>query len=219
MIIIFGDSIVQGAFDSECGGWVSRLAAHHNKLSLNGGAKTQVANLGISGDDICGIIKRFANELEVRLHDDRESLVVIAVGINDSKVHIETGKSQTPIVDFKETLKEIIKKAKQYPNLQIVCMGLLSINQSQLDPLPWGPEVAYRESEVKRFNSAIEETAKEEEIPFIPLHDVFGERYKDLLPDGLHPNAEGHKLIFERVKEYLEKLNLIPKPYPLPPIP
>ena len=41
----------------------------------------------------------------------------------------------------------------------------------------------------------------------MPFIDFFGEWtkivYKPLLDDGLHPNTEGHKKIFERVKAFL----------------
>ena len=33
--------------------------------------------------------------------------------------------------------------------------------------------------------------------------------YQELLEDGIHPNSKGHQLIFEIVKDFLIKNNLI----------
>ncbi len=43
----------------------------------------------------------------------------------------------------------------------------------------------------------------------IDVSGVFGDESGKYLPDGIHPNSEGHKLIFEKVKQSLESKNLI----------
>jgi lysophospholipase L1-like esterase len=53
------------------------------------------------------------------------------------------------------------------------------------------------------------EVAKEQKIPFIPIFDNFMKAVEsgaDLLPDGLHPNNDGHELIFQLVRPELDKL-------------
>ena len=57
----------------------------------------------------------------------------------------------------------------------------------------------------------IKNTCKENNLLFIDTFTSFaGKDYQKLLtPDGIHPNSEGHKFIFEIVKNELEKNNLI----------
>ncbi|MBI4253127.1 hypothetical protein HY623_03065 [Candidatus Uhrbacteria bacterium] len=46
---------------------------------------------------------------------------------------------------------------------------------------------------------------EEKNIPYISLDGVLT---LDDLPDGLHPNAEGHRKMFEKIKSEIEKTGL-----------
>ena len=39
--------------------------------------------------------------------------------------------------------------------------------------------------------------------------NAFPEDYKDMFPDGVHPNDEGHEIIFEAVKEYFYQKDIL----------
>ena len=56
------------------------------------------------------------------------------------------------------------------------------------------------------YDKMLQEIASREKLLFIPQHDVLGPEHQ---LDGDHPNAEGHRLLFERVKEHLEKAGII----------
>ncbi len=47
----------------------------------------------------------------------------------------------------------------------------------------------------RAVNEAIRAVAKEEKVSCVDLYKAFGDGEKYLIPDGLHPNAEGAKLI------------------------
>ena len=63
----------------------------------------------------------------------------------------------------------------------------------------------YRNEYVKEYDAEIKKMCKENHIPFIDLFGAFSKtNYKALLDrDGLHPNSQGHKKIFEIVKAHL----------------
>lgn len=125
------------------------------------------------------------------------------MGVNDSKVHVETKENKTPLPEYKKALEEMIQEATEYPNIRVFCVGLLPVDDSLLDPIPWNQEYAYRNSEVEKYSEVIQDIAQQEGATFIPMQDIFGKNHQGFLIDGIHPNAEGHKLMFERVKKYL----------------
>lgn len=56
---------------------------------------------------------------------------------------------------------------------------------------------------------SLKELAPENSCVYIQTEDLFFNREEELLTDGLHPNATGHQLIFERLKSSLEKEGII----------
>ncbi|MCW8966211.1 MAG: hypothetical protein OQK82_05950 [Candidatus Pacearchaeota archaeon] len=53
------------------------------------------------------------------------------------------------------------------------------------------------------YENILKEICKKENIQFIPLFDLLK---KEDLSDGMHPNTEGHKKIYEKVKQELNKI-------------
>jgi lysophospholipase L1-like esterase len=43
-------------------------------------------------------------------------------------------------------------------------------------------------------------------LPYINIFNLFTGQGNKFLLDGLHPNTQGHKLIYEKVKPELDKL-------------
>lgn len=213
-ILVFGNSITQGFHDTEKAGWVNRLAAYcmQQSLDTDWGVYNVIFNLGISGEDIVGIEARLASEIENRIGRKNEIpqsiFVLSAVGVNDTQVDVETGEHRTEPEVYKEKLESMIDYAEKNC-AGIALVGLAPIDDTDLDPIPWHPTHAYRSEEVAKYNEIIEFVAKARSIPFISLQNVFGDRVKELTVDGIHPDTEGHQLIFERVKEALEKEGII----------
>ncbi len=210
-ILVFGDSITWGAWD-EAGGWVDRLKQYLNKKTIDseGEYYCMLYNLGVSGDSTNEILDRFERELSKRFLQDQELIIIFDVGINDS-VYLSAEKEfRTPKEKFKENLKELIKLFRKYTD-KIVFVGLSPAADDILDPIPWHPTGTYKTEYIKEFDEMIKNTCKENNLLFIDTFTPFAEKdYQKLLtPDGIHPNSEGHKFIFEIVKNELEKNNLI----------
>jgi len=208
-LIIFGDSIAQGAFDGEHGGWPNQLAAHqYKKVEENGRKEVAVVfNLGISGDTSEGLRRRFKVELGLRLESPRETTVLIAIGTNDALVRVKDGSHQIEVEQYVKNVRECIDGAKE-KGCAVVCVGLTAVDESKTDPLPWDSEWAGRNSEIEIYDNALKTLCEEVGILFIPAFDLFVHN-PELLTDGDHPGTEGHRRIFERVKEYLAPTSLL----------
>ncbi|PJE75906.1 hypothetical protein COV04_03045 [Candidatus Uhrbacteria bacterium CG10_big_fil_rev_8_21_14_0_10_48_11] len=70
---------------------------------------------------------------------------------------------------------------------------------------PWrNKDVYFYNERPKNYSAIFHEVAKEAEAEFIDTYATV-EKVKDwnvYTDDGLHPNSEGHKLIFEALKEH-----------------
>jgi lysophospholipase L1-like esterase len=206
-ILVFGDSITQGYFDIEKGGWCNRLSLHAMQLSVESDWKKDfsIFNLGISGDSLSRLSERFEVEFG-RRNKNEECLTIFAYGINDSMSDDE-GICITDEKEFQDTYSTYIKKAKERG--MVVLVGLAPTDESVLAPIPWHPTHSYLDVNRIKYTSIIESLASEWGCVFVSLENVFDKKTANYTLDGVHPNSEGHKLIFERVKSVLEDKNLL----------
>lgn len=205
-ILIFGDSIVWGAWDTE-GGWVARLRKTFSEQAIASGFENyhSVYNLGISGNTTRDILNRFEEEAKSRF-EDGEKCIVFAVGVNDSQFDIETKESLVPTEEFKQNLLRLIGEAEKITP-RILFIGLLPVEDEKLNPMPWEPTHGYATDYVRRYEQIIKEVAEGQGVQFIPLLDEFLEKdFKGLLIDGIHPTNEGHSVIAQIVQRELKNL-------------
>ena len=196
-ICVFGDSVAFGASDEISGGWVNRLKV----FCLNHMEDTTIYNLGICGDTTEDVLKRIDIEAEAR----EPQIIIFAIGINDSS-HITT--KEHPYVDenlFLENLSILFTKASKFTK-SVIFIGLTPLDQSRTMPIPWDTTRYYDENNVKKYNTLLISFCDKHKLPFINVRDTLS--IKDL-SDGLHPNSKGHEKIFEKVKEFLLKHNLL----------
>lgn len=74
--------------------------------------------------------------------------------------------------------------------------------------MPWKPTHGYSNENVQKYDAVLKQTAQENNSTYIELYEKFmnSDNYKKLLSDGLHPNTEGHELVYNLI---LSKLNLL----------
>ncbi len=193
-ISIFGDSITWGAWDLKNGGWVSQLRRY---FETNENYEVDVYNLGVSGDTTNDLLIRFNTECLAR--NRHPQTIIFAIGINDSQYINATDNPRTPIEKFQNNLVELINQAKNFSS-QIIFIGLTKIDEAKTMPVPWSPEKFYSNNSVAKYNSVIKKISREYNLPFIDLLDLLE---MNELEDGLHPNSDGHKKMFLKVKEFL----------------
>ncbi|MBI4253126.1 hypothetical protein HY623_03060 [Candidatus Uhrbacteria bacterium] len=129
-ICIFGDSITWGANDFEYGGWAARFRNYLYEKD-----KSDVYNLGISGEITTDTIKRIDCEAEAREAD----VIIFVLGINDSAYLKSKGERWTPLEAFKQNLVLLYEKARSLTE-KIFFVGLAPIDETLLQPAPWAPD-------------------------------------------------------------------------------
>jgi len=63
-------------------------------------------------------------------------------------------------------------------------------------------EKGYKNEQIEKYNEVIKEVASERNLTFVDILGVLTK--EDLSIDGLHPNANGHKKIFQKVLRTVE---------------
>lgn len=193
-ICIFGASTTWGAWDKEKGGWVNRLRLFFDENY----DELWVYNLGISGDNSSGLLKRFEGECKAR----NPTIVLISIGENDSA---KGSYVYVPLTEFKDNLTKTIKIAKKFTN-QIVLLGTKRVDEAKTCPVPWDKTVSYTNKSYEEYDEAIKKIAEKEKVNYLKMSDLLN---KEDLEDGLHPNSKGHQKLFLRVKDFILEKKLI----------
>lgn len=141
----------------------------------------EVVNAGVSGDTSAGGVSR----LEWSLDGDVRVLVV-ELGAND-------GLRGVPVSAMKQNLSQIITRAKQR-GIVVLLTGM--------EALP-----NYGLQYTTAFRQAFRDLAREHDVPFVPffLEGVAGVPHLNQ-GDGIHPNAEGARIIERTIWASLEPL-------------
>jgi acyl-CoA thioesterase I len=177
IIVAFGDSLTAGY------GLAPEEKYPHllqKKLDTKG-YHYRVVNAGVSGDTSAGGLKRFESSLQGDVR-----VVILQLGANDIYRNLSMG-------EMKNNLSEIIKRAKAR-RAKVLLAGVEA--PAQLD-----------DSLRKEIHDLFYSLARSHEVIFLPsiLDRVAG---IDSLnqADGIHPNAEGTKIVAERVYDHLRPL-------------
>jgi acyl-CoA thioesterase I len=206
-ILIFGDSIVWGAWDKE-GGWAQRLRKFIDQKNISEpNYDCTLYNLGVCGDTTEDLLERFENETKARISEE-ERIIIFGVGTNDSQFVYSNEDLKIPIDKFGDNVKKLVDLSKKFSS-KIVFLGLCPIEQSKVDPIPWAEEKkGYRKELVEQFNNKIKHVCNEKGVYFIELYEKLIKESK-ILEDGVHPDSLGHKKIFLIVKNFLIKNKII----------
>ena len=208
-VLVFGDSITQGFWDIE-GGWVARLRKHYDKRqleNLENRDEPTIFNLGISGDVVKGLLMRVENEVEARRWQwpDEQFTLIFAIGINDSAFRDNEDRSN--LDTYQRELRALLEKAKKHSN-RIMFVGLTPCVEDLVNSR-LGKNKKLTNSRILEFDKILRDFCQQHKIAYVPIFEEFKSRLdagEDLLPDGLHPNGQGHELIFQIVRPNLDKL-------------
>ncbi len=195
-ILVFGDSIAWGAFDSKYGGWVSRLKSYflkeYNKTEVG------VYNLAVSSNDTRGVLKFLENDINKITKIEKEDLILLfSIGSNDLMYFKNRENINIDLLEFERNLKEIIEISKKYSKI-IIFTGLLKVNDKLTQP--WHRDEYWENRDIKIYDEVIRKICEQEKVIFLEFLDLIKEND---LEDGLHPDAIGHEKIFYRVRDYL----------------
>jgi lysophospholipase L1-like esterase len=173
---IWGDSITYGAGDTEALGWVGRLRKAHQSDD-----EVSVYNRGICGDTSEDLLKRF----DVEYESIQPTVVIFAIGINDSKYPVGQVENLVPLDKFEENIKTLIGKAKIHSS-KIYIMGC-----TRVDETPRHSGTRFSNEQIQKYNDFLKNLSKLEQLEFIDVFEVISPATD--LSDGLHPNAQGYE--------------------------
>ncbi|MFE5516277.1 GDSL-type esterase/lipase family protein [Streptomyces virginiae] len=205
-IVVVGDSIAYGRCDPR-GGWAGHLAAAH---IAGNEAERRLFNLAVPGSTLADVGEQTPALLAAR----RPDTLLVAAGINDSAVpaagttaqadaDLPAGSSSASDSDSEETA-DFARLAGSLDTLAATALGhnarLVVAGPSWLD------EDRTRDYEGLRFTRAralalrafFRAWCEANHIDFLDLWEPLRER-TELLVDGLHPSAEGHRALYEHL--------------------
>ena len=182
----WGDSITYGAGDTTGLGWVGFLRSHFYEKDYG------VYNRGICGDTTEDLLKRF----EIEVNSIEPNLIILAVGINDSKIPEGQAGNKVPFAQFQKNIKELIDKAKSKAQ-KVIVVGLTEINEETV-----GSSSVFRNETIKKYDDYLKEIADVEDVNYVDMQGVLD--IQSDLEDGLHPNAKGYKKMFDKILPHIE---------------
>jgi lysophospholipase L1-like esterase len=209
-VLNFGASISSGFWDPE-GGWFHYLKEDFHRKALED-EKFQCYNLGVSGQDSSEIVDRMEDEIEARNHrKDRDFIILINAGGNDTLYMNEKDEMRVPLEEFKENLRKMIDTAKDYAGEKVFFIASSPVKYEILDPLPWSKEESILRENREKYMETAEMICEEKGVKFIPISRNLDnpKEFADNTVDGVHPGTEGHRNIYEIVKEVFQERGLL----------
>lgn len=195
-ICIFGDSIVWGAAAINGQGWVDLLKYFY----IPKYETLEVYNVGVTGDTTSSLLKRFKVEADAR----EPNVIIFAIGINDTTyIKDEIDTATASLKEFEENLNTLIYEASKFTE-KIIFIGLTRVNEALVQPYPYSTTGKfYSNAVITQFDGILQKVAREKSLVYVNMSTVLS--HSDL-EDGLHPNAEGHKKMFEVIRGIIEPL-------------
>lgn len=177
-IIALGDSLTAGFGLAEKESYPYLL---QQKLEADG-FDYEVVNAGVSGDTSLGGLER----ADWVLDQENAKILILELGANDLLRGLPPEK-------MKENLDKIIRKAKAR-NIEVLLCGMLA------------PPAAGAEYQ-REFTMVFPDLADEHRVEFLPFVLDGVALHKELnQADGIHPNAEGEKIMTENVYKALRPM-------------
>ena len=178
-IFVFGDSLSDGFLLKRTQAYPALLI---DKLR-DAGLRFEVINASASGDTTDGGLRRLPPHLKRKI-----DIFILELGINDAF-------RGATVDEIRNNLQAVIDKVKaRNPNVRIVIAGMQLPNSSADDY-------------VFAFGNMFSELAVKNNAALVPylLEGVAGDPSLNL-PDGIHPNAAGHRILAENVWRVLEPI-------------
>lgn len=177
LVVFLGDSLTAGFGLAES----EAFPAVVERLLLDEGVAVRVVNAGVSGDTTAGGLRRIGWVLK-----QEPTIVVVGLGGNDAL------RGQ-PLEETEANLRKIVATARD-AGTAVLLLGMRI-------PTNYGRDYA------EGFAELYPRIADEMDVPLVPflLEGVGGIPALNL-PDGIHPNAEGHRKVAANVVSALRPL-------------
>jgi acyl-CoA thioesterase-1 len=177
LVVFLGDSLTAGYGLAQDEAFPALLG----RMLGESGHPIRVVNAGVSGDTTAGGVER----LDWLLKQSPQVLVV-GLGANDALRGLEAA-------GIEANLRTIVSRAK-HAGARVLLLGM------RLPP-------SYGAYFTRGFEEIYPRIAREEGVALVPfLLEGVGGRADLNLDDGIHPNAEGQRIVAKNVAPHLERL-------------
>jgi acyl-CoA thioesterase-1 len=177
LVVFLGDSLTAGLGVNEDQAYPAVVA---ERLAA-AGHPVRALNAGVSGDTSAGGVRRL-NWL-LSQHPD---VVVVGLGSND-------GLRGLPLEQTESNLRQIVTRVREAGS-RVLLLG-------NVVPPNYGPDYA------PKFAAIFSRIAKDLDVPLVPfLLEGVGGRPELNQGDGIHPTAEGHRIMAQTVFPKLEAI-------------
>jgi acyl-CoA thioesterase-1 len=182
VIVALGDSLTAGFGVAPDEAYPARLGERLRRE----GYDHRVVNAGVSGDTSAGGLRRVDWVLRAK-----PEIVIVALGAND-------GLRGQPVVALRDNLAAIVRRIRA-TGTRVLLAGM------RMPP-------NYGEAFTRDFAAAYVEVARATGVRLVPflLEGVAGNPALNL-PDGIHPNPAGHRVIADRLWPHLRAMLEDPK--------
>ena len=204
-ILVFGDSLSFGRGEAPNVGWSGRLKNYFEPQGFH----NCLFNLGIPGDETASLLKRFESEIKSRVnraHQGDKFIVMIAIGLNDSKSLESPNTLRTKPEIFVKNVTKLIQIAKKYTPF-VVIVGLTPVDEEFTTPFEGTYLTNHR---IREYDEILKKSAKTNNVHYVNLFDALSKlNYTKLLADGVHPTEKGYEEMYKIIKDFLIKKKLI----------
>jgi acyl-CoA thioesterase-1 len=177
VIVALGDSLTAGYGIAQEAAWPALL---ESRLKAEGYGY-RVVNAGVSGDTTAGGLRRVDWVLRAR-----PEIVIVALGAND-------GLRGQSVAAMRSNLAAVVERLKA-SDARVLLAGMRV-------PPNYGADYA------RQFAQAFPDVARQAGVSLVPfLLDGVAANPRLNQPDGIHPTAEGHRVIAQHLWPYLVPL-------------
>lgn len=185
-VLIAGDSFVEGVGATRKNGWAQMLAA------ASPGHEFVIS--GVGGDNIRTLLERLR-----AMPAHAFGLVILQVGLNDSRYRPSLDGHEIPIHEFRRAFHILLALLRHSGSVKLVIVGLTRVDEAKTDP--YKDDKHYRNRDIDVFDTELRRLANESGAAFVQPPRLNDDSAN--LVDGLHPSDKGHQLIFEEVWRHL----------------
>jgi lysophospholipase L1-like esterase len=184
-LVFIGDSITDGWRRGGRSVWNKYYAPHH------------ALNLGIGGDRTEHVLWRIEHG---ELDGLKPKAVVLMIGTNNTGKE-KDGSARNSTAEIIEGVTAVVKSIRsKLPESKLLLLAVF----------PRGAANAPQRAQIKEINAAIAKLADGKQITYLDIGKVFladdGSIPKTIMPDLLHPNAQGYQLWADAMEPTLAKM-------------
>ena len=211
-ILFFGGSITYGVADTE-GGFVNRIKRdfHNSQFGGNaGGEGIEIYNFARPGATI-EFVDRIYPTIIKNFGKNGKIITAISVGMNNSKAVNAPNNYISTLRGFSKKINNLLVKLQKLSD-KVLAIGYTPVDETKtfpkLNPIDGGTSY-WTNSRLEAFNNEFKNAAKRLKIEFINMFAILDKKEwteKYLYKDGLHPNTEGHNLLYLKIRPALTKI-------------